>query len=200
MEFQHVNVKLFVRHPEDVDLEALIPVFHRWIQTQNAGELFLDVADYRHVHHGPGMVLIGHYGNYSLDNTGGRLGVRYNRKTALEGTDQDRLLQATQAALIFCQRLENEPSLAGAIQIDGHEMEIFLNDRMLAPNTPETRAQAEQEFRTFYATLFANTEYALDFSLDPRGLLSVLVRTAKAFDTATLLHNLNGVELASERR
>ena len=34
MEFQHVNVKLFVKNPERVDLEALIPVFHGWIQDQ----------------------------------------------------------------------------------------------------------------------------------------------------------------------
>ena len=113
MEFQHVNVKLFVKNSEEVDLEALIPVFHGWIQNQASGELLLDVADYRHVRSGPGVVLIGHQGNYSLDNTGGRLGVRYNRKAPLEGTNQDRLVQATQAALAACQRLETEPRLGG---------------------------------------------------------------------------------------
>jgi len=34
MEMQHVNVKLLVRDPGDVDLEPLIPVFHSWIQKQ----------------------------------------------------------------------------------------------------------------------------------------------------------------------
>src|SRR5271157_2973589 len=115
MEIQHVNVKLFVKNAEGVDLEALIPAFHSWIQNQANDELLLDVADYRHVRSGPGVVLIGHQGNYSLDNSGGRLGVRYNRKAVLEGTNQDRLVQATQAALAACQRLENEPSLDGMI-------------------------------------------------------------------------------------
>src|SRR5271170_6865298 len=99
MEIQHVNVKLFLGDAGKVDLEALVPVFHSWIQKQPAGELLLDVADYRHIRSGPGVILIGHEGNYSLDNTDGRLGVRYNRKAELEGTNQDRLAQATHAAL-----------------------------------------------------------------------------------------------------
>src|ERR1039458_6805773 len=120
MEFQHVNVKLFVKNAEQVDLEALVPAFHGWIQNQTSGELLLDVADYRHVSSGPGVVLIGHQGNYSLDNSGGRLGVRYNCKTPWEGTNQDRLVQATQAALTACQRLEADPLLEGKIQFSGH--------------------------------------------------------------------------------
>jgi len=54
---QCVNVKLLAKDPEDVDLEPLIPVFHNWIQGQVFEELLLDVADYRHVHEGPGVVL-----------------------------------------------------------------------------------------------------------------------------------------------
>ena len=80
MQLQHVNVKLLVQNAEDLDLEPLIPVFHGWIRGQVLGELLLDVADYRHVYAGPGVVLIGHEGNYSVDNTDNRLGVRYNRK------------------------------------------------------------------------------------------------------------------------
>ena len=99
MEMQHVNVKLLVRNPEDVDLEPLIPVFHGWIQSQRGEGLLLDIADYRHVDAGPGVVLIGHEGNYSVDNTDNRLGVRYNRKAALDGSNQDRLKQAARAAL-----------------------------------------------------------------------------------------------------
>src|SRR5208337_2157557 len=137
MEFQHVNVKLFVKNAEEFDLASLIPVFHSWIQNQASGELLLDVADYRHVRSGPGVVLIGHQGNYSLDDTGNRQGVQYNRKAAMGGDNQDRLAQATQSALAACHRLETEPRLDGAIQFDGHEIEVSINDRLLAPNTPE---------------------------------------------------------------
>ena len=197
MEFQHVNVKLFVKNAEQVDLEALVPVFHGWIQNQGSGELLLDVADYRHVPSGPGVVLIGHQGNYSLDNSGGRLGVRYNRKAPLEETNYDRLVQAAQAALAACQRLETEPSLAGTVQFNGREIEVFINDRLLAPNTPQTRAAADLEFRTFFSTLFGAVGYTISHPQDPRGLFSVHVRTSQAFDTTELLANLNSLTPAS---
>jgi hypothetical protein len=200
MELQHVNVKLFVKNAEEVDLEALVPVFHGWIQNQASGELLLDVADYRHVSSGPGVVLIGHRGNYSLDNTGGQMGVRYNCKTALEGTNQDRLIQATQAALAACQRLEAEPRLHGSVQFDGHAMEVFINDRLLAPHTPQTEAAADGEFRAFFSSLFGEFEYTLAYPPDPRDLFSVQVRTSKAFDTSTLLSNLKSLAPASYPR
>src|ERR1035437_5655807 len=197
MEFQHVNVKLFVKNAEQVDLEALVPVFHGWIQNQGSGELLLDVADYRHVPSGPGVVLIGHQGNYSLDNAGGRLGVRYNRKAPVEGTNHDRLAQATQAALAAFRRLETEPSLAGSVQFNGREIEVFVNDRLLAPNTPETRAALDSKFRTFFSTLFGEVEYTVSYPQDSRRLFSVTVRPSQAFDTTELLDNLNSLEPAS---
>jgi len=199
MEIQHVNVKLFVNDGEEVDLGAVIPVFHTWIQDQGNGELLLDVADYRHVRSGPGVVLIGHQGNYSVDNTGGRLGVRYNRKAVLEGTNQDRLVQATQAALAATRRLETERSLAGNIQFNGREIEVFINDRLLAPNTPETRAAADPEFRAFFSILFGDIEYTVSYSQDARSLFSVQVRTSQVFETVALLNNLNSLVPASHQ-
>ena len=98
MELQHVMVKLMVAEPASLDLEALLSVFHSWIQDQVCDERLLDVADYRHVFAGPGVMLIGLEGDYSLDNTDGRLGVRYSRKGVLGGSNQDRLTQATRGA------------------------------------------------------------------------------------------------------
>jgi len=102
MELQHVNVKLLVKDPEGIELEPLIPIFHSWIQDKVFEERLLDIADYRHVHHGPGVVLIGHEGDYAVDNTDGRLGVRYNRKNGLEGSNRVRMKQAARAALNAC--------------------------------------------------------------------------------------------------
>src|ERR1700737_5251256 len=148
MEMQHLNVKLLVRNPEGVDLEPLIPVFHGWIQNQVGEGLLLDVADYRHVDAGPGVVLIGHEGNFSVDNTDNRLGVRYNRKAALDGSNQDRLKQAARAALTACQRLEAESRMGGNLRFNGQEMEMFVNDRLLPPNAEATRQAFQSDFET----------------------------------------------------
>ena len=140
MQLQHVNVKLLVQNPGGARLEPLIPVFHGWIENQDAkDELLIDVADYSHVPAGPGVVLIGHEGNYSVDNTGNRLGVRYNRKAAVDGSNQDRLSQAAREALAACRRLEAEPRLDGKFRFNGQDIEIFINDRLIAPNNAATR-------------------------------------------------------------
>lgn len=197
MEIQHVNAKLFVSDAEGIDLGAVIPIFHTWIQEQGNGELLLDVADYRHVRSGPGVVLIGHAGNYSVDDAGGRLGVRYNRKAVLEGTNQDRLVQATQAALTACRHLETEPRLRGMIQFNGREIEVLVNDRLLAPNQPGTRQAMDSEFRTFFSTLFGDAEYAVSYTRDPRSLFSIRAKTAQTFDTKSLLNNMNSMVTVS---
>ena len=190
MNLQHVNAKLILQDPEKLDLGLMIPIFHNWIQNRTCEELLLDVADYRHVPGGPGVILIGHEANYSLDNTGNRLGVRYNRKAPLDGSPRDRLAQAVRAALLACRRLESDPRLGGALRFNGREMEFTVNDRLLAPNLDATREALEPEIRAFCARLFANQEYSLQYEADPRRLFSVAVSSPEAFTVPDLLNNL----------
>jgi hypothetical protein len=190
IELQHVNVKLLVRNPEEVDLEPLIPVFHDWIRDQVGEELLLDVADYRHVDAGPGVVLIGHEGNYSVDNTDSRLGVRYNRKAALDGSNQDRLKQAARAALTACQRLEVDPRLGGKLRFNGQEIEIFINDRLVAPNCDATREAAGPDFQIFFQKLFRWSDFSASYGSDARKVFAVSVQAAQPFSVADLLENL----------
>lgn len=191
MEFQHINVKLLLDHSGEVDLEPLIPVFHGWIQQQGWEELLLDVADYRHVHAGPGVIVIGHEANYSVDNSGNRLGVRYNRKAAMEGNNQDRLKQAAVAALKSCRRLESDPRLNSKFRFNGQEIEISVNDRLLAPNKPETREAIQPELAPFLSKLFSGGEFDLSYDESPRNLFSVLVKSHGAFTAEELLTNLS---------
>src|ERR1700730_17276402 len=190
IQLQHVNVKLLVRNPEEVDLEPLIPVFHDWIHNQVEEGLLLDVADYRHVEAGPGVVLIGHEANYSVDNTDRRLGVRYNRKAALDGSNQDRLKQATRAALTACQRLEAESRLGGKLRFNGQEMELFINDRLLAPNCDATREAFDSDFKAFSEKLFRGSEYSMLYGSDPRKLFAVSLKAAQPFTVTELLEKI----------
>jgi hypothetical protein len=191
MELQHINVKLIVDDPSAVDLERLVPIFHGWIQEQGRQELLLDIADYRHVPGGPGVILIGHEANYSVDNTDHRLGVRYNRKAPIPGSNQDRLAQAARAALAACQALESDPSLDGKLRFNGREIEISISDRLIAPNQAATRRALEPEFQTFFHKLFAGSEVVLTYANgDARQLFGVSARSAKPFTTDQLLAHL----------
>jgi hypothetical protein len=191
MRLQHVNVKLLVQNPEGARLEPLIPVFHGWIETQNGDELLIDVADYTHVPAGPGVVLIGHEGNYSVDNTGNRLGVRYNRKAAFDGGNQDCLTQAARAALTACRRLEAEPRLGGKFRFNGQDIEIFINDRLVAPNNAATREVFDADFQLFSRKLFRGKEYSISYGEDPRSLFTAFVKAARPFSVAELLEAIS---------
>jgi hypothetical protein len=208
IDLQHINVKLLLKNGEaqTLDLDPVIPVFHNWIQQQVADELLLDVADYRHVQAGPGVVLIGHEADYSLDNADNRLGVRYNRKAVLDGNNQDRLAQATRAALTASQRLQQDTRLNGKLNFNGQDIEIFINDRLLAPNTAATREALRPEFQVFAEKLFRGREYSLSFgsesssseSADPRRLFTAFLRPARPFSVEDLMENLKSASPSAE--
>jgi hypothetical protein len=202
IELQHINVKLLLKDSEALDhsrdLDPVIPVFHSWIQEQSFDELLLDVADYRHVQGGPGILLIGHEADYSVDNTDNRPGVRYNRKAVLGGSNQERLAQAALGALTALQHIQEDTRLNGRLSFNGHDIEIFVNDRALAPNTSATRGALQSEFRAFSERLFGGSEYALSFgdNNDPRRLLAVSLKAARAFTVGELIENLKSAAAA----
>jgi hypothetical protein len=206
IELQHINVKLLLKDAQTLDLDPVIPVFHSWIQQQVADELLLDVADYRHVQAGPGVVLIGHEADYSLDNADDRLGVRYSRKAVLEGSNQDRLAQATRAALTACQRIQQDTRLNGKLNFNGQDIEIFVNDRLLAPNTATTREALKPELQAFAEKLFGGSDYSLSFgsesssaeSSDPRRLLTVFLHASRSFTVEELMDNLKSSSPSAE--
>ena len=191
MQLQHVNVKLLLQDAEDTNLEPLIPVFHGWIEAQSGEELLIDVADYTHVPAGPGIVLIGHEANYSVDNTGNRLGVRYNRKAAFNGDNQESLAQAARAALAACRRLEQEPRLGGKFLFNGKDIEIFVNDRLVAPNNVATREAFDPDFHAFSRKLFRGMEYSISYGADPRSLFTAYIKAGRSFSVAELLEALS---------
>lgn len=148
---QHINLKIFVKDPAAIHLADAIPVFHQWIRDSVCPEMLIDVADYGHVFAGPGVLLIGHEANYSLDDRENRLGLLYNRKAELDGTFQTRLGQAYRAALAACDRLEQEAVFRGKLQFNREEMEVFVNDRLLAPNTDDTWQALRPELEKFFS-------------------------------------------------
>ena len=192
MNIQHINVKFFIENPESVNLADYSAVFNTWIQKHALEELLIDVADYLHVHNGPGLILIGHEADYSLDNRAGRLGLLYNRKGQLEGTIQEKFAQAVRAALTAAQLLERENGL----KFNGQEVQVIINDRLLIPNKVETFAELEPELKTFFDKLYNGTEYSITNNANPRERFTVNVKAANPFDVETLLKSVSVEEAA----
>jgi hypothetical protein len=187
MEIQHVNVKLLLEKPESLNLGEIVTIFHSWIQEQIFEELLIDVADYRHVYAGPGVVLVGHEADYSVDNTDNRLGVRYNRKAMIKGSNRDRFAQALRAAATACQQLESDERLQGKLRFGGRELMLFVNDRLLAPNTSGTYRSVEPELRDFFRDVGDSDDFVLEAETDPRRLFGVRVRWQRPIELKKLL-------------
>lgn len=186
MDLQHINVKIFVDGELTVDLERFIEIFHEWTAAQSMDELLIDVADYRHVAAGPGIVLVGHEADYAMDNTGNRYGLLYNRKSGVDGSNADRFGQAFRAAFHACQRLEGE---LDGLKFSQTEFDFFVNDRALAPNTAETYESCRPDLEAFLNETLGIDQFTLVHDDDPRHRFSVRVTTSTPFELATSLQS-----------
>ena len=186
MDLQHVNIKIPVEGDLEVAPERFIGIFHNWIKNDKLDELLIDVADHRHVPAGPGVMLIGHEADFSMDHTGNRWGLRYSRKAPLPGSNEDRFRQALKSAANACCLLESELAEDGPLTFSRREFELFINDRALAPNTSETYAACKPELEAFVQGVLGHGEFTLTHTGDPRTLFRVTVTAAKPVDLAAM--------------
>jgi hypothetical protein len=120
------------------------------------------------------VLVVGFEGDYSLDCAGHRVGLRYNRKAAVKGSNTDRFRLSSRAALSACRLLEKTPPVKN-LRFNPGELELFVNDRALAPNTPATCSACEPELRSFFRDLFGPAAFAMEFVKDPRERFGVRV-------------------------
>ena len=190
------ELKLFLDDASDVELEEFIPVFHDWIQTQQLDELLIDVADYRHVPQGPGIVLVAHDAHYVMDLTDARLGLLYSRRRETHPSRctiqrvEDRLRSVWHCALTACQRLEAHPALHGRLRFRGNELLLRCNDRLRAPNTTAAYDELYQHLEPFLATLYPGQRVAVAHILEETSRLTVAIKVPALLDVDTLLTRL----------
>jgi len=158
-----LDLKVLAAPGATVETEEFIPVFHRWITERVLPELLIDVADYSHVHEGPGVLLVGHDAIYSFDEGRGETGLLYSRRRetspGLAGIDTlgQRLLSVLDSAFRACRLIEEEPGLEGRITFDRHRLELPLNDRR-APSDDGAAAALQTAFEQALATAGVSVE------------------------------------------
>lgn len=132
-----LSAKLFFDSPKSPDPSAFIPIFHDWIRRARVPGVPLDVANYSHVRQGPSLLLVAHAGDYVLDFTGGRAGLRYVHKRDWPGDTLTTRLHTTLEGLIRGARLlEGETSLPKPVRFHTGELRLTFLDRLNTPNTP----------------------------------------------------------------
>jgi len=173
MELHRIGVKFFATDPASVRLDDLIPVFHGWIQKQSlTGHLLIDVHDYSHVHNGPGILLVAHEGNVSLDVSDGRPGLLYYRKTPSTLSNVEHMGAIFKAAIQACRLLEK-----ARIGFNFNEFVVITNDRLNAPNDEKTFAELQPIVSAALRQAFDGADFDLTrSSTDPKERLTINCR------------------------
>ena len=185
-----LQIKLFLENPDALELSALTGVFQRWIQDKALEGLLIDVAEYTHVHQGPGVMLIAHEANYSVDETDGKRGLLYNQKRTPEKSGEEHLKTAFRRALKACLLLENEPETAGKLKFNAGHFRIFINDRLAAPYGPQGREDFEKILKPFLDSLYEGASCLFLPEMDHRKQVGFEVKVGKAFEMKDLMEKL----------
>lgn len=183
MNSHRIQVKLYASSAPKPD--QLVPVFHGWIREKKLDELAIDVADYEHVHEGPGVVLVGHQFDYYWDLGEGRPGLMYSRKREAPAPEA-RLLDAIRRTLVGCRLLEQESTLPG-VAFKTDELLVKLPDRLRAPTDDAGFAAFKAELEPIAAKLFAGAKATLERVGDARDVLTARVKASAGASVAELL-------------
>ena len=188
MELQKLNVKFFADAGHEIPLARFIDIFHGWIQNTDGD--YHDVADYSHMQNGPGIVLIARDANISIDETGNRRGLLFNRKTDLSGSNQEKLQSVFRSALGCCRKLENEAPLGGKLRFSAREALVTINDRLIGTNNDADFAALKAEVEPWANRVFPNADLRFDRDDDPRQRLHVAIKASSDVDLNSLSSNL----------
>jgi hypothetical protein len=189
------QVKIFLDDPGAIDLALFQAIFQRWIQQKLLPGQLVDVADYRHVPDGPGIILIGHDADYSIEPRNGRLGLLFTRKHRPDEDVQAQLRSSLRLALAACQLLETEDAFFPRLRFRADELEIRYPDRLKFPNVPQTFSLIRADLNAVLSELYG--EDTLDVSRvsqDPRYLFTVEVHGEGANSVADLARALQAAE------
>ena len=135
------------------ELRVFIEVFHRWIQGQKLDGILIDVADYSHVHQGPGVMLVAHEGYWAMDETDGLVGMFYKRRRG-EPEDATVALTAALRHAVAGAKLVNEDVEGVAFATD--HVVVGFEDRLHAPNDPDTFDALSGELDALARRLFGD--------------------------------------------
>jgi hypothetical protein len=190
MTVQRVGLKLFLSGGGDFPQRELIPVFHRWIREQRVPDhLLIDVHDYSHVFRGPGILLVAHEGNFSLDWSEDRPGLLYYRKRPAGKGNRIPLKALVEATLRACLLLEREETFDGALRFKTDEFLVSFNDRLLAPNAEDGKRSLGPVVEEFFHGLLPNG-FSMEAEGEPRERLSLRVRSEVSASLEDLLRRV----------
>lgn len=187
MDLERFAIKFFTRSEADVDEASLIDIFHDWIRLKRLNHVMLDVADYRHVPNGPGVMLVTHEVNYAMDRENGEFGLYAQRKRGDEATTQEKLLGLVKSTAQFGSLLESDSRIGGKLKLEGGKFHYIANDRLNAPNTEEAFNTIKPELEAIATQIYPGKSVSVSrLNNDPGARLTAVIEVNEPVEISTL--------------
>lgn len=191
LDLQRIHVKMVADAPANLNLDPFLAIFGRWRHDSDHPAQWVDLADYAHMAKGPGIVLIGKQGDFSVNRDDPGLGLLYAGKKDFEGPLGKRIAEAFRRCLGLAESLLAEPEYPAALKVQTGVWEIFINDRLQFPNTSETDRLLREPIQSALDSLFGRDGYSLTRDMDPQRRYACSIRAQEAGELADLLERVN---------
>jgi len=183
MELQYLMVKIYCAGSEGIILDDFTPMFNKWIQENESDKVLVDVASYGHVPYGPGILLIGHDENYSMEyGVENKLGLLFSVKEERAGSNIERVEYAIKAAVAACKKIMQDEDYKDKIKFDFNGLVVSINDRCIVGNTEDGFKFIDAEFKDLFCKYFSKKSVKIEkVSQDPRDRLAIRVSAGDSF-------------------
>jgi hypothetical protein len=188
MELQNIQWKIHLENAGAAKPQEWFQVFNTWIP--DPAEIFVDVADYSHVEDGPVILLSGHETFYSLDGIGRRLGLLYDRRQPLAGSEAGKLKATLSAVLNAAVRLENDAGFSEKPRFLAGDLLFAVNNRALSPNNEATLAAVKPELEALLGKVYGAGGFSLEREPDARQKFAVRIKAKAPLSAGEALKRL----------
>lgn len=179
-DLHQIDIKIFASQGEDIAPFDFVPVLQRWIQEHTVDGVLIDVADYSHIHHGAGVILVAHEMNISIDYTDGRMGMLYHQKQPREGSFAERLRAVLNDALTACRLIQEEPKFQGRLEFNPGDLLFLASDRLYAPNDDATTTALRKEVSEVLKGLYGEDVQCKAVADDSRDRVAFAITAPKS--------------------
>ena len=186
-DLQRIHVKLLADAPPDLRLDPFLAIFGRWRQDKTHPAQWIDLADYAHMAKGPGILLVGKQGNYSINRDDPGLGLLYSGKTGFEGSEEERVIEAFRRCLELTLAIREEPEYPADLKLEPGSWELFINDRLNFPNNEATDTALKPSIESALDVLFGSGGYTLTRDTDPQRRYAFSIRASAPAELPALL-------------
>jgi hypothetical protein len=187
MDLQRIDLTACLDAPRGANLDSLLAIFGRWRNDKDHPAKWIDLADYAHMSHGAGVIIVGKQGIFVVTRFDPGLGLFYSGRSGYEGPNETRVIESFRRHLALTTALFGEPDYPAALKTLTGSWELAINDRLDFPNSDETDGLLRPPIQAALDRLFGAGSYEMVSGGDRQRRYGVSIRASSA-DLSRLLH------------